>query len=64
MENWCYEKEALLIYAKHYKTGKALPRKFIEKIKKLKIFNKAYIRYASLVWDILICPTIQKIQIR
>ena len=40
MENWCYEKEALLIYAKHYKTGKALPRKFIEKIKKIKNFQQ------------------------
>jgi peptidyl-dipeptidase Dcp len=40
MENWCYEKEAILIYAKHYKTGKALPRKFIEKIKKIKNFQQ------------------------
>ena len=40
MENWCYEKEALLIYAKHYKTGKVLPQKFIEKVKKIKNFQQ------------------------
>ncbi len=40
MENWCYEKEALLIYAKHYKTGKVLPQEFIEKIKKIKNFQQ------------------------
>ncbi len=33
LENWCYEKEALLLFAKHYKTGESLPMEYIEKIK-------------------------------
>ncbi|NNF83058.1 MAG: M3 family metallopeptidase [Flavobacteriaceae bacterium] len=33
MENWCYEEEALSLFARHYKTGESLPIEFIEKIK-------------------------------
>ncbi|NNK71294.1 MAG: M3 family peptidase, partial [Flavobacteriaceae bacterium] len=33
MENWCYEEEALSLFAKHYKTGESLPIELIEKIK-------------------------------
>ncbi|MBD1421853.1 M3 family metallopeptidase [Sphingobacterium chuzhouense] len=33
MENWCYEKEALEIFAKHYQTGETLPMELIDKIK-------------------------------
>lgn len=35
MENWCYEQEALSLFARHYKTGEALPMSEIEKIKSL-----------------------------
>ena len=34
MENWCYEKEALELFAKHYETGAIIPMEYIEKIKK------------------------------
>ncbi|TQI69790.1 peptidyl-dipeptidase Dcp/oligopeptidase A [Gramella sp. Hel_I_59] len=33
LENWCYEEEALQLFAKHYKTGEALPQEYITKIK-------------------------------
>lgn len=33
LENWCYEKECLDLFAKHYETGEAIPQDFIEKIK-------------------------------
>ncbi|MBT8258446.1 MAG: M3 family metallopeptidase [Bacteroidia bacterium] len=33
MENWCYEEEALSLFARHYKTRESLPIEFIEKIK-------------------------------
>ncbi|MBZ9628402.1 M3 family metallopeptidase [Psychroflexus sp. CAK1W] len=34
MENWCYEKEALELFAKHYETNEVIPQDFITKIKK------------------------------
>ncbi|MCG9970114.1 M3 family metallopeptidase [Christiangramia crocea] len=33
LENWCYEKESLQLFAKHYKTGEAIPQEYIDKIK-------------------------------
>jgi Zn-dependent oligopeptidase len=33
MENWCYESEALKLFARHYQTNEILPKKYIEKIK-------------------------------
>jgi len=33
LENWCYEKESLQLFAKHYKTGEPIPTEYIEKIK-------------------------------
>ena len=32
-ENWCFEKEALDLFAKHYKTGEVIPEELIQKIK-------------------------------
>ncbi len=34
MENWCYEKECLDLFAKHYETDESIPLDYIEKIKK------------------------------
>jgi len=34
LENWCYEKEALNIFAKHFETNEVIPMDFIDKIKK------------------------------
>lgn len=33
MENWCYEPEALALFAHHYQTGEMIPMEYIEKIK-------------------------------
>jgi oligopeptidase A len=33
MENWCYEPEALALFAKHYETGEIIPQTYVEKIK-------------------------------
>ncbi len=32
-ENWCYEKDALNLFAKHYKTNKIIPMELVQKIK-------------------------------
>lgn len=33
LENWCYEEEALSLFAKHYQTGELIPASLIQKIK-------------------------------
>ena len=40
MENWCYEEEALNIFARHYKTNKLIPKSFIKKIKAFSYFQQ------------------------
>jgi peptidyl-dipeptidase Dcp len=50
MENWCYEKEALDLFAKHYQTNEAIPFELIQKIKDSSNFLSAYqtVRQVSL----------------
>ena len=33
MENWCYQPEALALFAKHYETGEIIPQEYVDKIK-------------------------------
>lgn len=40
MENWCYEKEALELFAKHYETNEVLPVELVQKIKKSATFQE------------------------
>jgi peptidyl-dipeptidase Dcp len=40
LENWCYEKEALELFAKHYKTGEIIPMEYVEKIKESASFHE------------------------
>ncbi len=40
LENWCYEKEALELFATHYETGEVIPMDLIEKIKKSATFHE------------------------
>ena len=34
LENWCYEKEALNLFAKHFETNEPIPMELVDKIKK------------------------------
>ena len=40
LENWCYEKEALELFAKHYETDEVIPMKYVEKIKESASFHE------------------------
>lgn len=50
LENWCYEPEALSIFAHHYKTGEIIPTELISKIKESSNFQEglATLRQLSL----------------
>ena len=39
MENWCWEKESLQMFAKHYKTGEVIPDNLIHKMQSSKNFQ-------------------------
>ena len=38
LENWCYEKETLELFATHYETGEMIPMEYVEKIKESATF--------------------------
>ncbi len=40
LENWCYEKEALELFARHYETGEVIPMEYVQKIKDSATFNE------------------------
>ena len=40
LENWCFEKEALELFAKHSKTGETIPMEYIKKIKESASFHE------------------------
>lgn len=53
MENWCYEKEALEIFAKHYQTGETIPMDLIEKIRESASFLEGMATLRQLSFGIL-----------
>jgi len=40
LENWCYEKEALELFATHYETGEVIPMELVQKIKDSATFQE------------------------
>lgn len=50
LENWCWEYDALKLFAKHYKTGEILPKALFDKMKQTQQVNVGsfYIRQVSL----------------
>ena len=53
MENWCYEKEALELFAHHYETGELIPMELVEKIKESATFQEGLATVRQLSFGLL-----------
>ncbi|PHK17098.1 peptidase M3, partial [Nostoc linckia z15] len=53
MENWCYEPEALELFAHHYQTGDMIPMEYIEKIKESASFQEGMATLRQLSFGLL-----------
>jgi peptidyl-dipeptidase Dcp len=53
LENWCYEKEALELFAKHYQTKELIPLALIEKIKEASNFLEGLATMRQLSFGLL-----------
>ncbi|MFL1895718.1 M3 family metallopeptidase [Aquimarina sp. 2-A2] len=53
MENWCYEEEALALFAKHYKTGEDIPMELVKKIKESATFLEGMATLRQLSFGLL-----------
>ncbi|WP_353097008.1 M3 family metallopeptidase [Empedobacter brevis] len=52
-ENFCYEPEALKLFAKHYQTGKIIPQELIEKVRASSSFMEGYQTVRQLSFGLL-----------
>ncbi|EIA10330.1 dipeptidyl carboxypeptidase Dcp [Flavobacterium frigoris PS1] len=53
MENWCYEPEALALFAYHYQTDEIIPMEFVTKIKESASFQEGMATMRQLSFGIL-----------
>ncbi len=53
LENWCYEKEALELFAKHYETGEVIPMELVKKIKESATFMEGMATLRQLSFGLL-----------
>ncbi|MEJ1223036.1 M3 family metallopeptidase [Sediminicola sp. 1XM1-17] len=53
LENWCYEKEALELFATHYDTGEMIPMEMVEKIKESSTFQEGMATLRQLSFGLL-----------
>ncbi|WP_312555376.1 M3 family metallopeptidase [Empedobacter brevis] len=52
-ENFCYEPEALKLFAKHYRTGEIIPQQLIEKVRDSSSFMEGYQTIRQLSFGLL-----------
>jgi peptidyl-dipeptidase Dcp len=52
-ENWCYEKECLDLFAKHYETGEKIPEDLIGKIKNAANYQQGYMTMRQISFALL-----------
>lgn len=52
-ENWCYEPEALALFAHHYQTGELIPQEYIRKIKESASFQEGMATLRQLSFGLL-----------
>ncbi len=53
LENWCYEKETLELFAKHYETGEVIPMELVQKIKESATFMEGMATLRQLSFGLL-----------
>ncbi len=53
MENWCYEKAALDLFAKHYETGEIIPMELVQKLKASATFQEGMATLRQLSFGLL-----------
>ncbi|WP_297516554.1 M3 family metallopeptidase [Flavobacterium sp.] len=53
MENWCYEPEALALFAHHYETGEVIPQAYVDKIKESASFMEGMATVRQLSFGLL-----------
>lgn len=53
LENWCYEKDALKLFARHYETGEVIPDELIQKIKDSATFHEGMATLRQLSFGML-----------
>ena len=53
MENWCYEKECLDLFAKHFETNELIPSDLIDRIRRSATYHEAYATVRQLSFGLL-----------